>query len=102
MNQLTIPLIDTLIPFVPEDIAVSSDGHTRMCRITYDDVKQTWVIASRLNAQTGRWVPLNKQRRIGLMAFLNDAPLSSDTHIRVSAIKKSGRAVWADPIEHWG
>lgn len=97
--NLTIPQVGTLISFVSGDIARSADERTYMCRITYDEQKQEWVIASRLNDQSGRWVATNKQRRIGLMVFLNDKPDSTDTHIRVSAVKPTGRAVWADTVK---
>lgn len=95
-TTLSIPPIDTVIPFVKEDIACSADGVTHMCRVTYNEAQGTWVIASRLNPETQRWIPVTKTRRIGLMVFLNDKPESNHNAIRISAIQKSGRAVWAD------
>lgn len=104
-KQLTIPEVGTLVCIEPLDVARSVDGKTYMCRITYDEAKNEWVIASRLNPDTRRWTPLHKNRRIGLMVFLNDLPTGVyDTHLKVTAIKKSGRAVWADIIsvpEEW-
>jgi|SRR6185437_10220814 len=95
-NTLILPTVGTEVPIVEEDIARSTDGRTYMCRIT--EIEGRWEIASRLDYRTGRWIPLNKKRRIGLMVFLNDKPDSTDSHIRISAMKPTGRAVWADPV----
>jgi hypothetical protein len=95
-NTLILPSVGTEVPFCQEDISKSSDGRTYMCRIT--ELDGQWTIASRFDSATGRWISRNKKRRIGLMVFLNDAPTSRDTHIKISAMKPNGRAVWADPV----
>jgi hypothetical protein len=97
-NTLLLPTVGTLITFVSEDIARSADERTYMCRVTYSEQAERWVIASRLNMSTGRWIPLTSSRRIGLMVFLNDKPEPNAVHIRVSAVKSTGRAVWGDAI----
>jgi hypothetical protein len=97
-NTLLLPTVGTLIPFVAEDIARSADERTHMCRVTYSESAERWVIASRLNITTGRWIPLTTSRRIGLMVFLNSAPEKDQCNIRISAVKPTGRAVWGDPI----
>ena len=97
-NTLLLPTAGTLIPFLKEDIAKSGDERTYMCRVTYSELAERWVIASRLNLTTGRWMPITAARRIGLMVFLNDAPAPGDIHIRVSAVKPTGRVVWGDPV----
>ena len=97
MSTLILPAVGTLVPFVHGDIARSTDERTYICRITVD-TEGNWVIASRLNAESRRWISVNKDRRIGLLVFLNDSPSKSDTHVRISAIKKTGRAVFADPV----
>lgn len=98
MGNLILPSVGTEVSFSVGDVARSADERTYMCRIT--EVEGNWVIASRLDKRSMKWIPLNKQRRIGLLVFLNDKPDPADTHIRISAIKPTGRAVWADPVQH--
>jgi hypothetical protein len=99
MNKLMIPSIDTLVRVPLDYISMSEDRMTYVCRITFDEESGQWIVASCYNQHEERWVPLNDKRRIGLMVWLNDAPSATDTHIRISAIHKSGRAAWADPVE---
>jgi len=97
-NTLLLPTVGTLIPFVQADAARSADERTYMCRVTYLEQEERWVIASHLNVKTGRWMPITNTRRIGLMVFLNDAPDPKDVYVRISAVKPTGRAVWGDPV----
>lgn len=97
-QQLTLPPVGTKIRFNAEsDIGRSADGITRMARVTFDEQSQQWVIASRLNQETMRWVPIKRGGRVGLMVFLNESPLTADHYLTVTAIQKSGKAVYADP-----
>lgn len=97
-QQLILPAVGTLVAISPEDVGQSSDKCTYMCRIKYDTRECEWVIASRLDPQTMRWAPVKEGHRLGLLVFLNDKPDPHHNYIRISAIKRSGRAVWADPI----
>ena len=96
-QQLSLPPLGTAIPFEAADVGRSSDGYTYMCRITFDKQKNAWVIASRLNQKTMRWEPIVPGGPIGLMVFLNETPISTDVQLIITAIKKSGKAAWADP-----
>jgi hypothetical protein len=102
-QQLTLPAVGTCVAITPEDVGRSSDGRTYMCRIRYDAHECEWVIASRLDQYTMQWMPVGKGgTRLGLLVFLNDPPGPKDRYIRVSAIKPTGKAVWADSVPNDG
>jgi hypothetical protein len=85
MTKLTIPSVGTQIPFDTGLAALSRDNRTHICRISFDEHKQAWV--------------LNKpEERRGFLVFLNDAPDAQTSHIRISAIQSSGKAAYADTV----
>jgi hypothetical protein len=92
-----IPVVGTVIHFQPEDVTLSADGVNYVCRITYDEDAEKWIIASRWNAHFKKWVSLTKSRRIGMFVFLNSKPEAGDNVIRVTAIQPTGRGAYGDP-----
>lgn len=93
-----IPSIGVRVPFTDGQIILSKDQTTYMCRITYDELSEEWVIASVLIPGQKYWTPITKSRRIGLVVFLNDKPVSTDTHIEITAIQATGKGAYADTI----
>lgn len=98
-NVLKLPELETLIPMRKEDVALSKDGRTYLSRITFDDASGQWVIASHFNEERNHWVSIVPSRRLGIIVFLNDKPESTDTHIKITSIKRNGRGLWADPVQ---
>ncbi len=93
-----IPSVGVRVPFTDGQVILSKDQITYMCRITYDESTEDWVIASVLNPGQKYWTPITKSRRIGLVVFLNDKPHPSDTHIEITAIQPTGKGAYADPV----
>jgi len=84
--RYSIPGVGTNVPFPHISNAIlSKDGHTWICRISYDEKEGAWLI-------------VHPDERRGLRVFLNDKPGPNDNYIRVTAIQSSGKAAWADPV----
>lgn len=99
MSKNLVPSIGTTVRFCSRDVSLSKDQVTYVCRITFDEQLNDWVIASRFNEANGRWLPITKLRRIGMIVLLNDKPGSEDTHIKITAIQKTGKGAFGDPIQ---
>ena len=94
-----VPSIGTMVPIRAGDASLSKDDKTYMCRITFDEPSNSWVIASRFNATTGRWQPATKHKRLGFIVFLNDKPDPTDTHVRISSIQPTGQGAYGDSVK---
>ncbi len=93
-TQLTLPPVGTVIAVSDQDFGLSNDGRTYMSRITLQDGR--WVVASRLDQTTMRWVPTTEDGSPGLMVFLSNLPEIVHTKMTISGITNKGRAVYAD------
>jgi len=99
INARLIPEKGAKILINPEkDLFLSSDERTWMCRILYDPTLNKWLIASHFNSETGRWKSVTSHQKIGMIIFLNDEPLPTDTHVQISSIKRGGTAAYGDLI----
>lgn len=94
MRNITIPALDTEIPFTTADIhyarKVLTDGEgvkgTPHIRITFDEAAQEWAA-----------IPVGKKKG-GLIVFFNEPPSGTDTHVRITSIIGTGRATYGNPI----
>jgi hypothetical protein len=94
-----VPSVGTMVPIQAGDAALSKDDKNWICRITFDDASDSWVIASRFNASSKRWVPVTKHKRLGVLVFFNDKPQPDDTHVRISAIQPTGQGAYGDAVK---
>jgi hypothetical protein len=83
----TIPPIGTEILCSAQDITISRDGRTPVCRIKFDEHDQTWAM-----------VPTEVTR--GLLVFLTRPFLKQHNRIRITMIQPTGRGAYADPVTH--
>lgn len=96
MTDIVIPAVGTEIPFDPATLQFAKGAKAKGGTPASD--KGTPYIRIKSNP-FGGWKPLVAGSKSGgLMLFLNDAPEATTTHIRVSSVVGSGKAVYGDPI----
>jgi hypothetical protein len=78
----TVPPIGAEIRFHLEDLTLSRDQRTYVCRIKYDQALHCWLISPER----------------GLLVFLNDKPEPQDNYLRITKIQPTGQGVYADPV----